>query len=227
MGDPLDRAVLVGDDRPRCPMPRSMPQRAAGSAGMRGRWATIAWTDTTSRPPCSARVIDRTLARPLATSRSSRRVFSWERSLPITGTTRWRQPGSRRIAPVMIRTRPRSRRRALKRGNSTGRPARRPALASDQFRSLLPSPGTRAPAPGTSARSGSPGCGWAGGGRRSPPRPGRCGLPHAAEGARAVARHARRPARLGAAGPCRPVAQRRRWYRRSRSPRKRRSRQMG
>ena len=35
------------------------------------------------------------------------------------------------------------------------------------------------------------------------------------------------PARLGAAGLCRPVAQRRRWYRRSRSPRKRRSRQMG
>jgi hypothetical protein len=48
--------------------------------------------------------------------------------------------------------------------------------------SLPPSPATRAPPPATSARSGSPGCGWAGGGRRSPPRPGRCGLPHAAEG---------------------------------------------
>src|SRR5215218_6777216 len=98
------------------PMPRSMPQRAAGSAGVRGWWATIAWTDTTSRPPCSASVIDRTLARPLATSRSSRRVFSLERSLPITGRTRWRRSGSRRIAPVVKRTRPRSRAAGLEAG---------------------------------------------------------------------------------------------------------------
>jgi hypothetical protein len=62
-------------------------------------------------------------ARPLTTSRSSLRVFSLDRSLPITGTVRWRRSGSRRIAPVVNRTRPRSRWRALKRGNPTRAPA--------------------------------------------------------------------------------------------------------
>jgi hypothetical protein len=65
--------------------------------------------------------------------RSSRRVFSLARSRPMTGRMRWRWSGSSRIAPVAKRTRPRSRRRALKRGNPTRRPARRPFLARDQL----------------------------------------------------------------------------------------------
>jgi len=73
--------------------------------------------------------------RPLASRRSRRRVFSLDRSRPITGTTMWRRSDSRRIAPVVKRTRPRSRWRALNRGNPTRRPPRRPCLAADQLRS--------------------------------------------------------------------------------------------
>jgi hypothetical protein len=58
-------------------------------------------------------------------------VFSLDRSRPITGATRWRRSASRRIAPVVKRIRPRSRRRILKRGNPTRRPQRRrPCLES-------------------------------------------------------------------------------------------------
>jgi hypothetical protein len=112
MGDALDRVVVVGDDRPLGADAKVDPTPCS-RLGVRGCWQTIAWTETTSRSPCSDRVIDNTRARPLATSRSSRLVFSLARSRPITGNTRWRRSGSRRIAPVVNRTRPRSRRRDL------------------------------------------------------------------------------------------------------------------
>jgi hypothetical protein len=114
------------------PMPRSIPQRPSGWLGRRGAWATIVATEMNSRPPCSRRVIDSTRARPLATSRCSRRVFSLLRSLPTTGKVRCRRSTSRRIASASNRTRPRSRWRALKRGNPTRAPARRPAFDADQ-----------------------------------------------------------------------------------------------
>ena len=102
-----------------------------GWLGMRGACATMVVIDTNNRPPCSVRVIDRIRARPLAINRASRRVFSLDRSRPITGATRWRRSASRRIAPVVKRIRPRSRRRILKRGNPTRRPQRRrPCLES-------------------------------------------------------------------------------------------------
>lgn len=93
----------------------------------------MACTATNSRPPCSDSVIDKTRARSLAARRCSRRVFSLDRRRPITGKTRWRRSGSSRIAPVVNRTRPWSRWRALNRGNPTRPPARRPALESHQL----------------------------------------------------------------------------------------------
>jgi hypothetical protein len=127
------------------PMPRSIPQRPFGSRGVRGTWTTIVVTETNSRPPCSLRVIDSTRARPLATTRSRRRVFSLHRSRPMTGRVRWRRSGSRRIVPVWNRTRPRSRWRPLNRGNPILTPARRPCLDVDQAcraatRSAIPEP---------------------------------------------------------------------------------------
>ena len=70
------------------PMPRSIPQRPCGSRGLPGACATIVATDTKRRPLCSLRVIDSTRARPFVSSRTSRRVFSLLRSLPMTGRVR-------------------------------------------------------------------------------------------------------------------------------------------
>ncbi len=66
----------------------------------------------------------RMLARPAATWRCTRRVFSLDRSAPITGSTIVRRSGSSRIAPVVNRTRPRSRRADLNLGKPTARPPR-------------------------------------------------------------------------------------------------------
>src|SRR4029453_4773443 len=52
-------------------------------------------------------------------------------SRPMTGTVMWRRSDSSRIGSVVNRTRPRSRWRALNRGNPTGEPARRPCLDAD------------------------------------------------------------------------------------------------
>jgi hypothetical protein len=72
----------------------------------------------------------------------------WRPAAPAGGCSPWSGVADNRqdeVAPVGLKThraageadRPRSRRRALKRGNPIGRPARRPALASDQLPSAV------------------------------------------------------------------------------------------
>ncbi|COX08299.1 Uncharacterised protein [Mycobacterium tuberculosis] len=83
--------------------------------------------------PLRRTVIASTRARPLAMSRSTRRVFSYVRMVPITGKVRWRRSGSTRIAPVVKHTRSASRPFFLNRGTPTVLPARFPARQLCQF----------------------------------------------------------------------------------------------
>ncbi len=63
-------------------------------------------------------------ALPVARGRCTRRVFSFERKAPMTGTTIVRRPASKRIAPVVNRTLARSVRRERNFGNPALLPVR-------------------------------------------------------------------------------------------------------
>ena len=108
--------------------PTSTPTREPGSAtpGCWGRW-TSTRTLASRRVPLRRTEIASTRARPARMRRSMRRVFSWVRTVPITGSVRWRRSGSTRIAPVVKHTRSASRPLRLNRGNPTRLPARLPA----------------------------------------------------------------------------------------------------
>ena len=90
-------------------------------------------TLASSRVPLRRTEIASTRALPARRSRSTRRVFSYVRTVPITGKVRWRRSGSTRIAPVVKHTRSGSRPLRLKRGNPTRLPTRVPARALCQF----------------------------------------------------------------------------------------------
>jgi len=94
---------------------------------------TAYWIETKSLPHRSESVIRRMRALPFATWRSTRRVFSFDRSVAMTGRVRWRRSGSRRIAPVVKRTRFLARFFDSKRGKPTRRPLRVPCLDADRF----------------------------------------------------------------------------------------------
>jgi len=76
-------------------------------------------------------------ALPLATWRCTRRVFSLDRRPPMTGSTMVRRSGSRRIAPVVNRSRPEPRRRHLNLGKPTLGPLRLPAAEAFQLSSAF------------------------------------------------------------------------------------------
>jgi hypothetical protein len=116
-------------------IPRSTPARVVGRAAVRGVVGVRSAypTEMNSRPHRCDSVMLRIRARPPTTWRCTRRVFSIDRSLPITGTVMVRRSASRRIAPVLNRTRPGSRRADVNRGKPTRRPARVPVLLACQL----------------------------------------------------------------------------------------------
>jgi hypothetical protein len=86
--------------------PTSIPTRESGSAtfGWIGR-CTSTRTHASIRVPLRRTEIASTRARPPRINRSIRRMFSWVRTVPITGSVRCRRSGSTRIAPVVKHTR--------------------------------------------------------------------------------------------------------------------------
>ena len=133
LSDALGRVVVMGDDRPLLPDSKVDPAAAPGLAGdVRG--LRDDGGDRHEQPSAMLGEGDRQDPRPaLGANRASRRVFSLDRSRPITATTRWRRSALRRIAPVVKRTRPRSRRRALEPKEPDASSPRRPCLACDQL----------------------------------------------------------------------------------------------
>src|ERR1035437_7301554 len=89
--------------------------------------------ETNNRPHLSLRVADRMRALPVRTSRSRRRVFSFDRRVPTTGKVMVRRSGSTRMTPVVKRTLAWSFLLDRNLGNPTFLPLRFPALESDQF----------------------------------------------------------------------------------------------
>jgi hypothetical protein len=88
MGDPLDAVVGMGDRRP-----LGADAEVDPAAAMRLAWVAGSVRDNRGHrheeaAACSLRVIDSTRARPFVSSRTSRRVFSLLRSLPMTGRVR-------------------------------------------------------------------------------------------------------------------------------------------
>jgi hypothetical protein len=80
--------------------------------------------------PLRRTLIASTRARPARISRSIRRVFSCVRTVPMTGSLRWRRSDSTRIAPVVNDTRSASRPFFLNLGepDAFSRPGARPGL---------------------------------------------------------------------------------------------------
>ncbi|COV91869.1 Uncharacterised protein [Mycobacterium tuberculosis] len=114
--------------------PTSTPTREPGSVtfGCCGR-CTRTRTLASIRVPLRRTVIASTRDRPLAMSRSTRRVFSWVRTVPMTGSVRWLRSGSTRIAPVVNVTRSGSRPFFLNRGKPILLPSRLPDREFCQF----------------------------------------------------------------------------------------------
>lgn len=121
------------DSTARALIPRSTPTVASGRAG------TLTWRATSTvnaqyqRPASRRTVADRIRAVPVSSRRASLRVDSCVLIMPTLGKVTCLRSVSTRITPVVNRTLGAVRRRTLKRGNPTLRPARLPHLESAQF----------------------------------------------------------------------------------------------
>ncbi len=128
-------AVSVSDRRePTDPDINTHPRLGLSHAS--GCWGRCTTTRTLAsrRVPLRRTLIANTRARPARMRRSILRVFSCVRTVPITGSVRWRRSGSTRIAPVVKHTR------------SASRPLRLEARKPDPFPGALASAG-RLPVP--------------------------------------------------------------------------------
>src|SRR3982075_1756526 len=121
------------DSTARALIPRSTPTVASGRAGALTWRATSTVNAQYQRAAWRRTVADRIRAVPVSRRRAGLRVDSCVLIVPTLGKVTCLRSVSTRITPVVNRTLGVVRRRPLKRGNPTVRPARLPDLESAQF----------------------------------------------------------------------------------------------